>query len=247
MRYQKIAEDLRHQILSGALPAGTVVPTEAELCEQWGTSRGPVRNALSALRSEGLIDSQQGRQSRVLSRQARQAVDAYVPFTRWAQSFGRVPGAKTIELALRRAGESQAERLGVAPDSLVVELIRLRLLDGEPTMLERTIFREDIGRLLFDVDLDSGSITERLAERGKRFEGVVHEIDAVAADELDSQLLGLEIGAPVLRLQRRSTDAEGRPFEFSDDRYRSDIVRFTVDASGRQANGEHLIRPAAPA
>lgn len=51
------------------------------------------------------------------------------------------------------------------------------------------------------------------------------------------------LGTPILRLQRRSVDAQGRVFEYSDDRYLSDIVRFTVGASGRQANGEHLMQP----
>lgn len=243
VRYQEIAADLRQQILSGALASGEPLPTEAELCETWGTSRGPIRNALAMLRREGMIDTQQGRQSRVRSRQARQAVDVYTPFTRWARDFNRTPAAQTIELSLKLATEDHVEQLGVPVGSRVVALTRLRLLDGEPTMLERTVFLEDVGRLLFDADLDSDSITEYLASRGRTFAGVVHEIDAVAADELDAKMLQVEPGSPVLRLQRRSVDADGRVFEYSDDRYRSDIVRFTVDASGRQPDGQHFIRP----
>jgi GntR family transcriptional regulator len=72
---------------------------------------------------------------------------------------------------------------------------------------------------------------------------VDHEIDAVAADETDADLLGLAIGAPVLRLRRITRDPDGRTIEASDDRYRSDIVRFTVSASGRRREGDHFIRP----
>jgi DNA-binding transcriptional regulator YhcF (GntR family) len=59
--YQRIAHDLRTQILSGDLPPGSALPSETELVRRYGSSRGPVRQAISLLRSEGLIDSHQGR------------------------------------------------------------------------------------------------------------------------------------------------------------------------------------------
>lgn len=243
MMYSRIADALRQQIVSGVLPAGAELPPEGEIAAQWKSSRGPVRNALGALRAEGLIETTRGRPSRVLSRKARQAADIYVPFTRWAESFGRKPSARTEALGLRRADVDTAQALNVDPGTLIVDLTRLRMLDGVPTMLERTSFIEHVGRLLFEADLDTVSITEYLASRGHSFSGVTHEIDAVAANDVDARLLEIDLGSPILRLQRTSTDANGTAFEYSDDRYRSDVVRFTVDASGRQANGSHLIQP----
>ena len=55
--YSQIADDLRAQISSGALRPGDDVPTEAELAERWRTSLGPIRNALAALRAEGLFQT----------------------------------------------------------------------------------------------------------------------------------------------------------------------------------------------
>ncbi|WP_237687562.1 GntR family transcriptional regulator [Arthrobacter jiangjiafuii] len=243
MMYNRIADALRQQIVSGVLPPGAELPPEGELAVQWKSSRGPVRNALGALRAEGLIETTRGRPSRVLSRKARQAADVYIPFTRWAESFGRKPSARTEALGLRRADAVTAQALNVEPGTLIVDLTRLRMLDGVPTMLERTSFIEHVGRLLFEVDLDTVSITEYLASRGHRFSGVTHEIDAVAANDVDARMLEVELGSPILRLRRTSVDANGTAFEYSDDRYRSDIVRFTVDASGRQADGSHLIQP----
>lgn len=62
----KIAEHLRGRILSGEIPAGSLLPSEAELCEEFDTSRGPVRQALASLRTEGFISSGRGRRSVVL-------------------------------------------------------------------------------------------------------------------------------------------------------------------------------------
>ncbi|WP_240665873.1 GntR family transcriptional regulator [Agromyces sp. LHK192] len=240
--YKEIADELRQRITSGQLAAGDDVPTEAELAERWNTSRGPIRNALASLREEGLIETTRGRPARVVERKAHQAVDVSIPFTRWARDLGTKPGAVTQSLSLRRPTEEEALLLGIEPTEHVVHVLRLRLLDGRPTMLERLTYTETVGRLLFDADLDTVSITEYLGERGHASIDVHHEIDAVAADDDDARLLEVEPGAPILRLKRVSRDGEGRAFEASDDRYRSDIVRFTVAASGRASSGEHYLR-----
>ncbi|WP_246227201.1 FadR/GntR family transcriptional regulator [Propioniciclava coleopterorum] len=63
----EIADELRGRILSGAMPAGSQVPTEAALTEEFGVSRTVVREALQQLRAGGLVESFQGRGSFVLS------------------------------------------------------------------------------------------------------------------------------------------------------------------------------------
>ncbi len=240
--YQRIADELRERIVRGALAPGADVPTEAELAETWATSRGPVRNALALLRGEGLIETGRGRPARVVGRKSTQAVDASIPFTRWAESIGALPGAVTQQVSRRRAGSELAAAFGIEESEHVVEVLRLRLLDGRPTMFERLRYIADIGQLLFEHDLDAVSITELLAEHGFPSSTVDHEIDAVSADSLDSEMLEIAPGAPVLRLHRISYDADGRIYEVSDDHYRSDIVRFSVSSSGRSSNGEHYLR-----
>lgn len=240
--YKQIADDLRTRIVTGELAPGEDVPTEAELADRWQTSRGPIRSALAQLRHEGLIETTRGRPARVLDRKAQQAVDVSIAFTRWARDIGATPGAVTHELSLRRADADKAELLGIAEGDAIVEVLRLRLLDGVPTMLERLCYTEVAGRVLFGVDLDAVSITEVLEQHGFSSLDVDHEIDAVAADDLDARHLDIAEGSPVLRLQRVSRAADGRTFEASEDRYRSDIVRFTVSASGRSRTGEHYVR-----
>ncbi|WP_243229686.1 GntR family transcriptional regulator [Microbacterium sp. CIAB417] len=238
--YTQIADDLREQIASGNLRPGDDVPTEAELAARWRTSRGPIRNALAALRGEGLIETTRGRPARVVARKADQAVDVSVPFTRWARELGVTPGARTQQVSLRRAGADKATALGIDPDDTVVTVVRLRLLDGRPTMLERLCYIEPVGRLLLDIDPDAVSITEFLGSKGHPIVGLQHEIDAVAADAEDAELLRVPLGTPILRLSRISRGPDGRIFEASEDRYLSDVVRFTVAASGISDDGHYM-------
>jgi len=114
---------------------------------------------------------------------------------------------------------------------MAVDILRVRLLDGEPVMVERATFVEPVGRLLFDFDLDSGSIYAHLTAEGVDLRSARHTFDAVLAGELDSELLGIPAGAPLLRERRRATSADGTPLEYGDDRYRPDRVTFTIDNS----------------
>src|SRR5690606_9283716 len=66
--YQRIAEDLRAAITTGALPAGSVLPPARELIERYGTTKSTVERAISVIRSEGLVESRQGRDTRVRRR-----------------------------------------------------------------------------------------------------------------------------------------------------------------------------------
>jgi GntR family transcriptional repressor for pyruvate dehydrogenase complex len=56
-----LAVQLRRQILEGALADGVTLPSERELGQQTGLSRGAVRQALQSLQAEGLIETRTGR------------------------------------------------------------------------------------------------------------------------------------------------------------------------------------------
>jgi GntR family transcriptional regulator of arabinose operon len=61
VRYLKIVDFYREQILGGKLSTGTRLPTEFEIAEDYKLSRGTVRQALNFLVEEGLVERVQGR------------------------------------------------------------------------------------------------------------------------------------------------------------------------------------------
>jgi GntR family transcriptional regulator len=230
-RHQLIADHLRGLIRDGSLTVGDPLPSESQLRAEFAASRGPVRQAFAALRAEGLVTGGQGRRSVVASPAVGQPFDTLLSFSAWATSIGRTPGQRTLELALRPADALAADRLGVDEGAHVVAELRLRLLDGEPVMLERTTYVERVGRLLFDFDTDSGSEWEHLESHGIHLAAASHVIDAVAADELDARHLGVAVGAPLLRQRRTARTASGETVEFDDDRYVPGAITFTLENS----------------
>ena len=111
----------------------------------------------------------------------------------------------------------------------MIDVLRVRYLDDQPVMLERASYLESVGRLLFDFDPDRGSIYAHLTRCGVDLHSARHTIDALPADTVDSELLEIEVGVPLLRERRRATTPDWVALEYADDRYRPDRVTFTID------------------
>nr|WP_222132010.1 GntR family transcriptional regulator [Pseudonocardia sp. C8] len=235
--HRTLADELRSRIRSGAIGVGEMLPSEADLCREFATSRGPVRQALAALRDEGLIGGGQGRRPVVLDDVPAQPFESFLSFTRRAELTGHVPGQRLHEIALRTPDAGTSAALHLEPGDYAVQLIRLRLLDDRPAMLERMTFVEKVGRPLLEADLNAGSIYALLTEHGVDLHTARHTFDAVAADRLDAELLGVALGHPLLRERRLTWNGAGEVLEWSEDRYRPDVATVTITntRSGRGA------------
>ncbi|WP_235779830.1 GntR family transcriptional regulator [Sinomonas notoginsengisoli] len=228
-RHHLLAEEFRDRIAAEVWAVGAKIPSESELCQEFGTSRGPVRQALQALRAEGLVTGGRGRPPVVRGTVPSQPFETFMSFTEWAHGIGRTPGQRTIEVSLRAPGAAAAAALHLDGDEKVVNVLRVRSLDGAPAMVERASFVQDVGRHLFEFDADSGSIFAFLKARGADLHGAQHTIDAVLADDVDSTLLGCAMGAALLRERRVTVTREVLPIEYSDDRYLPQLTSFTIN------------------
>lgn len=240
--HQRLGAEFRRRIEAGEWPEGRPVPSEAQLCEEFGTSRGPVRQALAQLRSDGHLVGGRGKPPLARRVTPSQPFASLMSFTQWARSIGRTPGQTTVEVARRRASPDAAARLGLDEGAPVVDLVRLRDLDGVPAMIERSTFVLDAGAHLFAIDPDAGSVYEALTSRGVDLHHARHTIDAIAADREDAGLLRIEPGQPLLRVRRLAYTGDGTPVEYADDRYLPAMATFTIEntVGGRTVAGrEH--------
>jgi GntR family transcriptional regulator len=238
-RHHQIADALRRQIASGALKPGDQIPSEHDLMRQFGVSRGTVRQARAALRADGTIAGSQGRRLVVRGTPLTQPLGELVSFTAWVRSLGKEPSGEVISFAREQASEAAAAALGQGVGDPVWRLERVRSADGEPLLIERTVFPEAIGALLTDVDLEKHSVYELLARRGVTVSAARHLIDAIPATLADARLLDIAPGSALLRVVRQATAADGRPVEWSDDRYRGDGVNFAIE---NRAGDSGLVR-----
>lgn len=62
----RVLETLGQRIVSGHYPVGVTLPTEAQLCDEFGVSRTAMREAIKMLTAKGLVESRQRAGTRVL-------------------------------------------------------------------------------------------------------------------------------------------------------------------------------------
>ncbi|GAA2616562.1 GntR family transcriptional regulator [Streptomyces axinellae] len=233
-RHERIADELRRAIAEGRYPVGGTLPSEAELAAAHGASRGTVRQAVSALLAEGLVGSRQGARRVVLSTTPSQSFTELRSFAQWARAGGRTAGGLVLSSSRDSAHPDESNLLQVARGASVLRVLRLRTLDGEPVLLERTVYAGWIAPAVEALPEDCESVTQRLHDdTGLVFAHGEHHIDAVAAGTADAERLRVRRGSPLLRVRRTTTTADGRPVETSDDRYRPGSVVFTVRNSTR--------------
>ncbi len=70
-RYMQLAQALMTEIEAGRYPVGALIPTEHQLCEQFGASRFTVREAVKRLVDLGLLSRRAGVGTQVLSTRPR--------------------------------------------------------------------------------------------------------------------------------------------------------------------------------
>ena len=212
--YARIREELRTLIVSGAWQPNDPLPSERDLMAQYGVSRITVRQALGDLQKESLIFKLAGK-------------GAYVAQTRPFQELGRLQGfAEAMEarghetynrvLAIEHgpASELVASRLGLAPGAPVTELKRVRYLDRQPVSLDITWVPRAIG--------------ERLEREDLAARDIFLIIENEYATPLGHADLVIDAGAPVLRIERLTHDAAGRPIDYEHLYCRADNFQYRL-------------------
>ncbi len=207
---------------------GDELPSEHTLTAQYGVSRGTVRQALQSLRANGMIDVSQGKRPRVVSLPLTQPLDQLISFSYWVESLGRRASGRASTL-------EEANDLNLPEGREVYHLVRVRYVDNDPLLLERTTFPEEIGRLLEDVDLAQHSIYAHLNRHGVFVASAKQLIGAIGATKEDAKLLGVATRTPLLRARRRAFLADGMPLETADDRYLADRINFALEHSAATA------------
>jgi DNA-binding GntR family transcriptional regulator/CubicO group peptidase (beta-lactamase class C family)/ribosomal protein S18 acetylase RimI-like enzyme len=207
-------------------PPGGALPTERELCTEYGVSRATVRHVLQRLEMEQLIFRRQGKGTFVAPAKIEEPI-GLTSHTEEMRARGIVPGSKLITVSRVEAGVEVAAALRLDPETEVLRIERLRLADGEPIAVE--VLFLNAGR--FDGITasfgDNVSFYQLLhSDYGVELDSAEETIEAVVAGAREARLLDCAPGSALLQLSRLTTDTGGRPIEYVRSLYRGDRFRF---------------------
>jgi GntR family transcriptional regulator len=231
-QYIKIADSLIHQIETGDLKPGTRLPSERKMSVLFDVNRLTLRRALSRLETRGLIVRKHGKGNFVAEPKIERQTKQLVTFTNGIRQRGLAPGAKVITVEQQPVEVAIAQLLDIPVLSPVFHVLRLRMLNQEPVMLEQFWVPANKFPGLEDHDLSNHSVHEIMKnEYGTIITRTQRSLEPVIASRSEAEILAVGKGAPLMMERRLGFDQDSECVEFSKDLYRGDRFRFIIGES----------------
>ncbi len=224
IRYREIADTLRQRVRVS--PAGSLLPSEAELSSEFGASRVTIRRALDLLRDDGLVAARQGFGWFVAAEPVRQHLGQLGTIEAQLAGSGITNERRVVEFTFAEPPERVRQLLGV--DS-VLRVKRINLADGEPFAVVTVWCPAELGQHLSRADVEQHPFYELL---DITLRGATQTIGADGASADEARLLRVPVGAPLLKCQRVTTDESGTPVLVSEHLFPAHRTEFVVDLPG---------------
>ena len=216
-RYRQVAQTLINEIAAGHYPVGDLMPTEMELCEQFGASRFTVRQAIKQLVELGLVSRQAGVGTKVLGREPK---SNYRQVMQGIADLRQYTADTELEIHDQRMVTVRGELSATLEASegenwLRIEGIR-RLGDRKaPPICLTEIYIHPAFRSVRDLGGRSTvPIYVRIEEQfGERVMEIQQQISAVALTKRIAGLLDAKPGSPALIVNRSYRNQRGELIE----------------------------------
>lgn len=198
--YEQAANELRKDINTGIFTAGSRLPKEEKLAENYGISRITIRHAIDQLVKEGLVERKQGKGTFVTQLPMHKDFKrSGVSFTELCEANGKKAYAKTLLVAIEVPTDPHIINwLKLSEGEEVVRIKRLRLADDTPCVVEDNYFPKEFSYLM-SVDLNNHSLYQYLREE-KHLEIITGEMTMkiVRAQTAIAKLLDVPRNTPLL-------------------------------------------------
>ncbi|WP_405592761.1 GntR family transcriptional regulator [Streptomyces sp. NBC_01190] len=239
--YERIADDLRQRIRAGELSPGDRLPAETTLVEEYAKSLPTIRQALSLLQAEGLVEKQHGRGNFV--RRPRTPVRRSNLRHQWEKGRARDPepdraqtgatehdtGLEMSDLVFRAvyrevpAEPEIAKEFGVPAGTTLVERTyrtRYRVENAPFTLVRSYLVRDMVAEnpaLLDDSNEPwPGGTQSQLFTIGIELDRIEELVTARPPTAEEAEELALPAGTAVIVMRKSSYDTDGRVVEHSE-------------------------------
>lgn len=229
LKYEEIALDLQNKILSGEYKLNEQLPLEKELCDKYGVSRITIKKAVDELVMGGLVVKRRGSGTFVKDVEHSQMSEVTTSrqFTGFSAMLkGKKVVSKIVEFAVVNPPEDIAKKLQMSTDSFVYYICRARYGDGEPYVMEYTYMPIEIITGIKRDILEKSIYNYIENELKLKIKSAHRTLRASLPTELEKEYLEVTEQIPILEVEGVAFLADGRPFEYSKARHRSDKFEF---------------------
>lgn len=207
--YVQLYEILKKKIESGEWSVGSQIPIEEELCRIYEVSKATVRLAVLELVRQGYLMRQQGKGTFVCKRVIPEGLTMLTSFKELMLETGIAFSTQVIAQMAMMPTDDLDVKLDIPEDKHVIYIKRLRSVDKEPVLLQETYIPYYICPPLLEEDVANNSLFELLEKKhGITITRVKDYIEVVYSKAVESKLLGLPKGSPVLLLDQHFYSGE---------------------------------------
>lgn len=226
--YIRIHDVLKKKIDDGFWEIGQRLPSERDLADDYEVSRMTLRQAITLLVEEGILERRVGSGTYVASHRVQEKMRGTTSFTEIVHSQGKTPSSQLISYQRKPANETEIQQLQLKATDTVVRMERVRFADNVPLVFEvasipekliQSFNQEDITEHFFQTLMDNGY------EIGKSQQTIY----AKNASECVANYLKVPKNHAVLTLTQVSYFTDGRPFEYVHSQYVGDRFEFYLE------------------
>jgi len=210
--YYRLADDIKQQIETGILKDGDLIPTEAQLGEQYGISRMTVRQGIALLAEASLIETVKGKGSFV----TRPRLNQLVIDLKKSNSGKAELHYKLIGVNLIRNNLKLARDLGFEGDTNVIAVKRLLIKEKLPVAIEEKFLLYQKGKPLLETQLEYADFPELVVKHQDSVpvrNDMAISVSALSAEQ--AKLLEAEEELPALVVKQVIYAKEDKPLGVS--------------------------------
>lgn len=226
-KYEEIANTIRNRIKSDIYPPDSLLPKQIDLVKEFSVSRMTIQKALDILTLEGLLTSKKGVGTTVLRQpfltRDTSTLSEYGGLSQEIAEAGRKLISQVIEFSVEFPDAIVQERLHITEEEPVYKIVRLRIVENEPFILEHTYMPIHLIPNLKKETLESSIYQYIINELGFKITGAYRTIHADKSSSYDQKYLNCGEHDPVLEIRQIVYLQNGQPFEYSRSRNRYDV------------------------
>ena len=213
--YRQVKDLLLKRVMSGDWKPGDILPSEIKLAEQFQVSQGTVRKALEEMAAEHLVVRHQGKGTFVAARGKESPIHF---FSMVAADHGLLPARTTISKThvVVTASPNEQKKLKLDAGTEVVRIYRVRGVGDIPVFIEKIVLENDrFPNFANLMGSQPGDNTYVLMEQEFGIQAVRADewLRAVPAKEREAKALKVDMGDPLLQIDRISFGLDGKPVE----------------------------------
>lgn len=225
--YYQLKEQILKQIQSGVLKSGDLLPSETEMCQTYGVSRGTVRQAVNMLAEKGYVVKERGKGTCIRRPSLNHDLLGDYSFGMGILKQGLTLKTQTLLKEIIPGKKSISDRLEIDKKAEVLHLIRIRWANEEPWIYEETYLEAAAFPGLEGRDFGKELLTKILVQDYNiQLDRVFAFVEPTMITEKYARLLQLQQDLPALVMDRVIYQQNNKPAFYSHALIRGDRCRY---------------------